>query len=146
VLLASESTVQVLSPTVIVDVIYSTIQTLPSGVIAGIPIPASLFTSDLGATQLSQLAGGVEAIMAMPMVTAGRGTQTIDPNGLIADEITFVVEYVPPGPAGTAITADAVIPVSILMPTLLAGETPSLETATAIINSVYANLVSMAGG
>src|SRR5690349_15004438 len=106
-LLATESTVQVLSPTVVHDVINATIRTSPSGVIASIPVDKSDFEGGTAHTLLGFYADNIELMMRQPGVIAGQGTQVIDPNGLTEDNVSFVVQYAPPGQAGTAITAEA---------------------------------------
>jgi hypothetical protein len=146
-LLASESTVQVLSPTVVMDVVYATIVTQPSGVIASIAVPKAEFDAGTAAPLLTDYANNIELMMTQPGVIAGQGTQTIDANGLIEDQVSFVVQYAPPGGGSTAVTAEAVVPTSLLSeggdPTI---ERVLLAKAEAIIAGVLANLKAAAGG
>lgn len=146
-LIATETTVQVLSPTVVMDVVYATIQTQPSGVIASLAVPKSTFEQDNAGVLLASYANDIEQLMAYQHVIAAQGGQTIDATGLIADHVTFIVEYVPPGGAASSITAEAVVPTGLLSE----GGDPTIERvliaqAKAIIDGVYANLVSAAGG
>ena len=146
-LIATETTVQVLSPTVVMDVVYATIQTSPSGVIASLPVAKIDFDAGTAGPILASYANDIEVLMNYPHVIGGQGTQTIDATGLIQDNVAFVVQYVPTSGTGTAITAEAVVPSGLLSE----GGDPAIESillgeARAIINGVYDNLVSLAGG
>lgn len=113
-LMGSYRTVQVLSPTLVNDVIYCTIETHPSSVIASMPIPIIATDVFSGNPELTAFAEAIERVMALPEVVAGLGSQTLDPNGLLRDTVVFTVQYVPPGSTGTSITAEATIPVASL--------------------------------
>lgn len=146
-LLATETTVQVLSPTVTMDVVYATLQTQPSGVICSIALAKIDFDAGTSGPLLTSYANDVEELVNYQHVIGGQGTQTIDANGLIQDQVSFVVEYVPPKGSGTSITAEAIVPNGLLGE----GGDPAFENiligeAKAIIDGVYANLVSAAGG
>lgn len=146
ILLASESTVQVLSPTVVNDVVYCTIQTSPSGVIASTPVSTAEFLQETVSTRLSTFEFSIETLMERPEVIAGTGTQTIDDNGLLADNVAFTVEYVPPNTTGTSVTAVAVVPVSdLLEPRATSGGGGGLTDAVAKITDTYNALVALAG-
>jgi hypothetical protein len=145
-LLASDSTRQVLSPTVVNDVEYCTIQTAPSGVIAGIPVQQDVFNSNEAGPELTNFADAIEQVMALPHVVAGVGVQSIDQNGLLQDQVSFTVQYVPTGSSGTSITADALVPVPMLNFTDAAIGQAALADVEAIISGVYANLQNAAGG
>jgi hypothetical protein len=145
-LLASESTVQVLSPTLTNDVVYCTILTQPSGVIASMPVPKIAFDSSSARPELTAFANAIEQIMARPEVVAATGEQTIDHNGLLADNVTFTVQYTPPGTTPTSITADVVIRVAELnFEDELIGRT-LLEDVLAKIQATYAQLEASASG
>lgn len=145
-LIASASTVQVLSPTVTNPVVYCTIQTHPSNVIASIPVQQSVFDANEAGVELGNFAGAIEQLMTNTHVSSGTGSQQIDDNGLLADFVTFTVFYVPPGGSGASVTAEASVPVGLLNFTdaeigrVVEGE------AEAIINGVYGNLKSAASG
>src|ERR1051326_1466357 len=89
---ASESTVQVLSPTVVIDIEYVTIRTPPSGVIAALPVLRSEFEKHTAGPLLQDYANNIELMMSQPHVIAGQGAQTLDSNGLLADNVVFTVE------------------------------------------------------
>jgi hypothetical protein len=144
-LVGSYSTVQVLSPTLVNNVVYCTISTLPSGVIASMPVQQDVFDGGGAGPELTAFAEAIEQIMARSDVIAGTGAQTIDPNGLLADQVVFTVQYVQTGTTGTAVTADAEVPTASLNFTDgLIGAT-LLESVIAIIDKTYANLEEAAG-
>jgi hypothetical protein len=146
-LLASESTVQVLSPTIVNDVVYTTLQTSPSGVIASLPLAQSEFDSGAAGTFLSAFADNIETLMKEPGVIGGQGTQTLDTNGLITDNVSFTVQYVPAGKSGTSITAEAVVPVyDLSLPADSGGGSSAITRAEQIIAGTLANLEAAAGG
>lgn len=145
-LVGSYSTVQVLSPTLVNDVVYCTIQTQPSGVIAAMPVQESVFDAGASGPQLTNFAQAIEQVMSDPRVIAGTGSQSIDPSGLLADQVVFTVQYVDPVLAPNGATAQAVVGVSQLdFSDALIGRTLSAGV-TAIIDGVYANLKAAAGG
>src|SRR5690242_9047308 len=145
-LLTSEETVQVLSPTVANDVVYCTIRTTPSGVIAAIPVQRTVFNAGQAGVELTNFADAIEQIMALSQVVAGSGQQSIDTNGLLADEVAFTVEYVPAANAATSITAEAVVPTPMLNFTDAEIGRTLLSEVEAIITGVYNNLKAAAGG
>lgn len=145
-LLASESTVQVLSPTLTNDVVYCTIHTQPSGVIASMPVAKLAFDASSAQPELHAFATAIEQIMARPEVVAATGEQTIDRNGLLADNVTFMVQYTPAGTTPTEITADVVIRVAELnFEDALIGAT-LLEDVVAKITATYDRLKASASG
>ena len=146
-LIATETTVQVLSPTIVMDVVYATIQTTPSGVVCSLALAKADFDAGTAGTLLQFYADNVEQLVTYQHVIGGVGTQTIDATGLIQENVAFVVQYVPTSPPGTAITAEAVVPAGLLTE----GGDPLFEgilmgEARAIIDKVYANLQAAAGG
>ena len=146
-LVASETTVQVISPTVVIDIEYVTIQTQPSGVIASLPVIRQEFNQGTAGPLLQDYANNIELMMSQPHVIAGQGSQTLDSNGLLADNVVFTVEYVPAGGTASSVTAEAVVPTRLLSE----GGDPQIEQvllpqAEAIISGVYNNLAAMAGG
>ena len=145
-LLASLSTVQVLSPTVVNDVIYSTIKTIPSGVVANYPIPQGEFESINSSERLTFFARGIEEVMALDHVIGGVGTQSLDASGLLQDNVSFTVQYVQPGTSGTEVTAQAEVPVDAMLGASTTPGKPGITAATAIVDAVYADLQRLAGG
>lgn len=145
-LLASYTTVQVVSPTLVNDVLYCTVSTLPSGVIASLPVPQGEFESVLTSVVLEGYALAIEEVMKLPSVTAGSGIQTIDTSGLLADAVSFTVQYVQSGTSGTSVTAQAVVPVTELQGVETSPGVIDITAAKAIIDGVYASLQNAAGG
>lgn len=139
-LLSSVDTVQVLSPTLTNDVLYCTIRTNPSGVVASMPIPIIATDTFNGNPELTAFAQAIEQIMSDSRVIAAQGAQTIDPNGLIQDQVAFIVAYNPAGATPNAITGVANVPVASLNFTDgLIGAT-LLESVEQIIDNVYNSL------
>lgn len=145
-LLSSYSTVQVLSPTFVNPVVYCTIQTQPSNVVASIPVQKDVFDAGGGGPELTNLANAIEQIMAIPYVIAASGSQQLNAGGLLEDLVIFVVEYTPPGANATSITADAEVGVGMLNFTDGLIGTTLLAEVEAIIDGVYNNLKATATG
>lgn len=145
-LIGSYSTVQVLSPTLVNPIEYCTIQTSPSGSVASIPVQENVFSAGQAGVELTNFADAIEQILADSRVIAATGTQTIDANGLLSDQVVFTVEYTPPGNVSTSVTAEASVPVAQLNFTDGTIGSVLLEGVQAIIDGVYANLQAAAGG
>jgi hypothetical protein len=141
----SYSTVQVLSPTLVNDVVYCTIQTIPSGVIASVPVQQREFDTKQTGPQLTNFANAIEQTMSDPRVIAGVGEQTIDPSGLLADNVVFTVQYVSANTAPTGVTAEALVPVSYLDFSDAEIGRASASNVDGIITQVYDSLKSAAG-
>jgi hypothetical protein len=145
-LLTSESTVQVVSPTVVNPIVYCTIRTKPSLVVASVPVDQTEFEVNGTGPILEATAEAIETVMADSRVVAGVGTQTLDSSNLLADQVAFTVQYVPPGTSGTSITAEALVPITILNFSQEPRDQINAPAVFAIIDGVYANLQNAAGG
>jgi hypothetical protein len=145
-LIGNYSTVQSISPTIANPIEYCTIQTHPSSVIASIPVQETTFQTNQANVQLGNFANAIEQVMDLPHVIAGVGEQTIDPNGLLADTVSFTVEYVGTSTVPTSVTAEASVPVGLLDFTDGEIGRTLLAEVEAIIDGVYGNLQSAAGG
>lgn len=151
-LIASESTVQVLSPTVVNDVLYCTVESTQSGVIASTPIPADANTAVLQFAALLPFVSAIDEVMNHGHVIAGVGRQSIDDNGLIQDNVAFTVQYIPQGWTTSNITAEVLIPNTVLLNTrlvnILGGQipVPDLTEAFAMIDAAYQSLAGGASG
>lgn len=146
ILKGSYSTVQVLSPTLVNPVQYCTIQTTPSNVLASMPVEQAVFDAGGTGPELTAFADGIETIMARDPVTSAVGSQTLDPSGLLADNVVFTVEYVPQGTGTSSITAEATVPVGLLNQSDPAIAQVALAEADAMITAVYDNLKNAATG
>ena len=145
-LLGSYSTVQILAPTLSRPVLYCTIQTHPSDVIASMPIPENATGVASGNPELTAYADAIEQIMARDEVIGAVGSQEQLPGGLLRDNVVFTVEYVPPGSTGTSITGEATVhSASLNFEDDLIGVT-LLESVLGIIGAVYDGLKQTAGG
>ena len=145
ILIGSASIVQVLSPKVTQDTVVCTIKTVPTGIIATLPVSQVSFNSNGAAEQLTQFADNIEEIIAGGKAVGGSGTSSLDASGLTEYFVTFEVGYNPPGaPTGT-VTVDVDVPVGLLIEQdALIGRTLFAE-ATALIDKAYKNLVALAG-
>lgn len=146
-LIASESTSQVVSPTLVIPVEYCTIRTDPSGAIVSAPVSRDVFDAGASGTLLSSYAANVEYLLGHDHVVGATGSQTLDNSGLLQDNVVFTVQYMPAGATATAVTADAIVPSNLL----LEGGDPSIEgtllaSAAQIIDNTYNNLAAAAGG
>lgn len=145
-LLSSFETVQVLTPTLVNDVIYCTIQTHPSGAIVSTPVQTKVFKAGAAGPILSALAQAVEQVLADPRVTAAVGSQTRADTGLLVDNVIFTVEYIDPVHAPYGATAQVTVGVGQLnFGDALIGATLR-SGIEAQIDAAYANLQAAAGG
>jgi len=142
----SYSTVQVLTPSLVNPIVYCTISTTPSGVIASIPVQQDVFSSGGAGPELQSFADAIEQIMARADVVAGIGSQQLDHNGLLADFVTFTVQYVGPNTASSGVTAEADVPVGMLNFTDGLIGTTLLGEVEAIIAKAYNGLKDAAAG
>lgn len=142
----SYSTVQVITPTLVQPIQYTTIQTQPSSVIASIPLDKAEFDAGTSGPLLTAFSDAIEQVMQRTEVIAGIGSQQIDPNGLLADYVTFTVQYTGAGAAASGVTAEADVPVGMLNFTDGAIGGLLLQEVDAIIQKVYDSLQSAAGG
>ena len=145
-LVGSYETVQSLSPTTAIDVIYCTIQTKPSGVVAARPVDKVFFSAGTSEPILAGFAQAIETVMGDPHVIAGVGDQELDAAGLLVDNVVFTVEYTDPVHAPNGATALATVPVTFLNFSDAESAFPNQSSVTAIIDGVYANLKAAAGG
>lgn len=144
-LVSSFTTVQVLSPTLTDTVEYTTIRTNGSQVIASMAVSESDFTGGTATVLLNDFAQAIDIVMGRPEIIAGVGTQTIDPTGLLSDNVVFTVQYVSANTPPSGVTAEAVVPVGILSTAETIGGQTSMAQVDAILNAVYDSLKSAAG-
>lgn len=145
-LIGSYSTVQVLGANLLNDVVYCTIQTSPSNVIASMPVEQSVFNKGGTGPELTAFADGIETIMSRDPVIAATGTQALDANNLLVDYVVFTVQYVASSTSPGSVTAEASVPVGLLNQSDPAIADVVLAEADAIIQKVYDDLKSAAGG
>lgn len=142
----SYSTVQVISPSLTQPIQYTTIQTSPSNVIASMAIDKAEFDGGTAGPLLQAFTDAIEEIMQRPEVIAAVGSQQVDPNGLLADYVTFTVQYTGAGAAKSGVTNEADVPVGMLNFTDGAIGGLLLKEVDAILQAAYDALVSAAGG
>lgn len=145
-IVGSYSTVQSITPTLTQAIQYTTIQSDPSGVVASLPLDKGEFDKNEVGPQIQAFVDAIEEIMQRPEVIAGIGSQTIDPNGLLADYVVFTVQYSGPGAAPSGVTAQADVPTGMLNFTDGAIGGLLLQEVDAILAAAYNSLASAAGG
>jgi hypothetical protein len=143
--LASESTVIVLSPTLTEDGISTTFQTQPHGVIVTITLPQATFDANDGPAVLERYATGVEEVMALDYVVGGQGVQTIDESGLIADGVSFTVAYQPLDAQAAEMTASVTVTAQDLGYSPAVRVTSGTTEAKLKVADAYAQLRVLAG-
>ena len=145
-LLASESTVHVLSPTEVVDAVRATVQTPTHTVIAASVVPQSIWGTAAGSDQLNQYAFGIDWLLDHTAAIAAVGTNSIDANGLLQHNVTFTIAYTPAGATTGPLTVQVDVPNAWLEEIIPQGGTSvGLEQAQATINAAEAGLKAMAG-
>lgn len=146
-LLASEETVHVLSPTLVIDAVRATLVTPTHNVIASSVVPQVNWGTAAGADQLNQLSFGIEWLLDHTPAFAAVGGQTIDANGLLQHTVTFTVGYTPPGATTGPLTVRVDVPATLLEQIIAPnGPHPGLDEAHAMIDAAEQSLVAMAGG
>lgn len=146
--LGSFATVQVTSPTTVVDVLRISFRTTPSGVVASANVPyrnlvgfTSADADQAASIFIGPLADGIERLMGSGMVAGAVGTEDVDASGLLVDYVDVTVQYVStnpnaPGPFQSVIR----IPV-------FAFDEPSFFDALVLVpvQNAYAALEKLAG-
>lgn len=145
-LVTSQSSIQVISPTVVQDVVVATIRTKPSGVFADLWIAQDQWDAGLAGNSLAQFAANIEQLRTYKNVIGASSGQTLDASGLLQSELTFVVGYTPPGsPYGPA-TVDVTVPADDLNPNAPTQGQGGMQAAMAAIDAAYQKLVAAAAG
>lgn len=144
-LVTSQSTIQVLSPTVVQDVVAVTIQTVPSLVIATLWVTKEAWDAGTTSNILTAFAANIEQIMASPNVVGATEGESLDASGLLQTEITFVVGYTPPGSPFPPATVDVPIIAKTLAQIGAGGSFPGVDAALSEIDNAYQQLQAAAG-
>jgi hypothetical protein len=145
-LISSYDTVQVLSATTAVDVIYCTIVTSGSNSVVQRTVPKTEFSQDQGEGILSSLADAVDNAISGGLATSAVGTQGVDDSGLIYDAVIFTVTYTPSRPTAGPLTTTVTIPVDILTADTSFGGFITGGSASDRLDAAYQSLVKLAGG
>lgn len=146
-LLASESTVHVLSTTDVIDAVRATVESPGFGVIASSIVPQEIWGTTLGQQQLNQVAFDVDWLLDHTAATAAIGNQSIDANGLLQQVVTFTVSYTPADSTLPPVTSTVDVPMPWLEELIAPNSTshPGLEKAIALIEAEAEKLATMAG-
>lgn len=145
-LIGNAPTIQVVSPTVSYAVEVATIQTIPSGVIASLPVMKEEFDAGTAGPQLTDFANAIETIISQGKAIGGTGTTNLDANGLEEYFVTFTVAYNPTGAPIGAVTTDVDVRIGLLNFTDGAIGAAAEAQVVALIDDAYNNLVSLSKG
>lgn len=145
-LIGTQSSIQVLSATLVQPIVVATIATKPSAVVASYWIDKITYDAGEGPALLTTFAENVESIISTGKAIGGSGNQTVEPNGLLKQWVTFVVAYTPTGSTTGPLTVDVDVPVSDLGGITEFGANYGLQDAEKLIDDAYAQLVKLAGG
>lgn len=145
-LLATESKVQVLSPTLTQPVVDATLRSKPTGIIFNYWVDKAVWDAGVAPTLFEAVAGDVEALIAQTPAISGFGFEDLDANGLLQQFITFVVAATAPGGTPNALTIDVDIPVGDFGQGVVAGENFGLNAAIALIDAAEKQLTAAAAG
>ena len=143
-LLSSNSTVQVLSPTLSQPAVDIWIATKPSHAVVNLVLDKGTFDSNEGNVVLALFAGEVEAVLAQGKAIGAVGTSDLDASGLREVFVTFTVGYAVPGSNLPPATVDVDVPVGLLAGAQGAEGGGALAEAEAMIDGAYAKLVALA--
>lgn len=143
-LLSSNSTVQVLSPTLSAPAIDIWISTKPSRAVVNLVLDKGTFNSNEGEVVLALFSGSVEEILAGGKAISAVGTSDLDASGLREVYVTFTVGYTPPGSNLPPATVDVDVPVGLLAGAQGSAGAGALAAAEAMIDSAYNKLAALA--
>lgn len=144
-LVTSQSSTQVLSPTVVQEMVVATIQTQPHRVIADYWLTRQQWEDGEAAQLLTTFAANIERIMSDPHVLRASSGRSLDASGLLASELTVTVGYATPGSAFPPATVDVTIPASDLRPTGNGPGGSGVDQALTTIDAAYQQLAAAAG-
>lgn len=145
-LVASHSSVQVLSPTATLNTVVATIETKPHGVIFDYWVAKDAWDAGTAPDILTAVAAGVEHVMSTEPVSDAVGTNQLSGSSLYAGTITFTVAYKVPGSAFPPATVDVDVPVTDFGQDTLDGVNAGLDNAHALIQQAYTQLKAAAAG
>lgn len=144
-LVTSQSSTQVLSPTVVQEMVVATIQTQPHRVIADYWLTRQQWEDGEAAAILTAFAANIERVMSDPHVLRASSGRSLDASGLVASELTVTVGYSTPGSGFPPATVDVTIPASDLRPSDSGPGGSGVDAALGVIDAAYQQLAAAAG-
>lgn len=137
--------IQVLGPTQVLDVERVGFVTSPSSIYAEFPVPMSTWRAGGAGVLIGPLSDAIENLIAGTAATTASYLQDVDDNGLLADYLDVVVEYVPPDGVRPPMTTTVRIPLDAF----LAGGDPWFTRLSAspqsLVDAAYQSLEQTAG-
>lgn len=141
---SQDRTVQVLSQTEVADVERVGFVTKPTGIYAERLVPYASWLALGAAGWIEPLAQAIENLISGGLASFATFVQDIDPSGLLADFLDFLVVYQPSGGIGLPQTTTVRIPVNTLtLDTSFGGVIASLDPAQTL-RDAYDALVATA--
>ena len=146
VVITTESTVGVVSPTLTVDALVATIAISPSQVISNVTLAQADYDSGAAMTTLQAVSDNIQEIMDGGKVIAASPAQSLDASGLLQDAMDFTVAYQPPGSAVAPLTRQVEITITELGGGLVFSQIGAISEATVKIDAAYQQLVEIYNG
>jgi hypothetical protein len=149
IVLDTQTTIQVISPTTVLDIEYVTASTTPTGVIFAYPLLEETWQANGGGETLGNIATAIENLVTSNHVVGGSNSQDLDNSGLLVDYVDLIVEYDPPN--GLPLQSTVSVPISAFVGTELGIGgivIPGIETPEQYVEAEYDRLVALvaAGG
>lgn len=141
-------TVQVMSPTVVLDVQYATCATIPNQLGFAYAVPLDAWKAGDAGGLLDVIAGQLEGIYSGGQISASSPIQDIDQNGLLSDTIDVVVKYDRTAAGLPALFGTVNIPVQAFFSqeTGIGGfHVPGSESPQQYVTDEYQRLAALAG-
>jgi len=145
-LLSSNSTVQVLSPTLSQPAVDVWISTGAYRQVVNLVLDRGTFNSNEGHVVLALFAGSVDQLLAEGKAIGAVGTSDLDASGLREVFVTFTVGYQVPGSNLPPATVDVDVPVGLLAGAQGSAGAGAFAEAQAMIDAAYAKLEALAAG
>lgn len=145
-LLATNSTIQVLSPTLIEPIVDCVLSTKPTGIVFDYWVDKAVWDAGDAAPLLEQVAGNVEHLIASTPAIGGFGVQHLSDSGLLSQAVVFTVAATAPGGLPNSLTVEVEVPIGDLDQETFAGQNFGLAAAEALIQDAYNKLTAAAAG
>ena len=132
--ISSYRDVQVLGPTLVVDVERVVASTVPHNVYFERTVPLTIWGTGAADDYINELADAIEQRIGSGLADGASFAQDVDASGLLSDQIIFNVSITGPPPNGGLFTTTVTVPVNLLTAdTAFVGDlvTPLFEDALA---------------
>lgn len=144
VVVSQNREVQVLGPTVTLNVQKVGISTIPHGVVVEYPIPLELWPDAGGADLLESLAATIEQLIGDKFMAGGQYVQDYDDNGLLVDYLDATVRWEDPNHIRPPQETSVLIPLGAFIASVDPFFTRLPGSPESILAAAYANLAKTA--